>query len=529
MDEVSGVRIEDLFARASRAATDEECQDCIAEIGLALESVDAPAGRGRLLMCRARVRSNQWQTAEVCEDARAAMSLFELAGERDLAVDAASWAAAHASRLGELSLASDLATKSLLALDSISEDRLRADILNRLGIFCYSFLDYDRAVAQFEDSLIAAERAGDQEKVCRQLHNIADALLLAARQRHLAHLQADDGLARAETVVRRLLAEATDEFNRRTAGHRLLAEVLCEQGRVEEAIAVLNQFRDQTGDIAPTAQRAALAWIEARCLRLAGQAEKAVIEASRAVTTAKASGDDHELMLALEELTASQETAGDLGGALATAREVKARMWTIHQRQTKQLVQEVWARSDLLRDQRNLESQAAQASRSAEEDPLTGIGNRRMLERVLRDDATAHSELALIIVDIDHFKDVNDTFGHELGDAVLTRVGRLLRDQIRAGQAAVRYGGDEFVLGLPGVALTPAAGFAERIRRAIEALQWAELAPGLEVTASHGVACGPVSRWRAVLSAADAALYAAKRDGRNTVATASIARDPARE
>jgi diguanylate cyclase (GGDEF)-like protein len=514
-------RYRDLFERASRAATEDECAHILAEIERSLRSAVDPADRGRLLMCRARVRSNQWRTAAVYEDAREAMRLFERAGEGDLAVDAASWAAAHASRMGELAVASELATRSLLALETVEDDRLRAEIFNRLGIFCISFLDYDRAIEQFEASLGAAERSGDLEKISRQLHNIADALLLAARQRKLAHVEADgEELARAETVVRELLARATPEFNRRAASHRLLAEALCEMGRPEEALAALDQFRDQTSGIAPAAQRAALAWIEARCLRLTGRPEEAVAEAGRAVAIARYSDDDHELMLALEELAACQETAGDGAAALATAREVKATMWTIHQRQARQLVQEVWSRADFLRDKATLQSQAAEASRRADEDALTGIGNRRILGRFLRNEAPGQHELALIVVDIDGFKEINDTFGHSIGDAVLRRIGHLLRDEMRPRQVAVRYGGDEFVVGLLGVDVEAAAGFAERLRRSIEELDWSVLAPRLRVTTSLGVAAGARRRWKAVFSVADEALYAAKRAGRNTVVTA---------
>ncbi len=517
----SGVGYDDLFARASRAATDAECEQVVAEIELLLRSAVDPADRGLLLMCRARVRSNQWRTAAVYEDASEAMRLFERAGEGDLVVDAASWAAAHASRMGELSVASELATRSLVALESVEDDRLRMEIFNRLGIFCISFLDYDRAIEQFEASLGAAERIGDREKICRQLHNIADGLLLAARQRRLAHVQTGgEELARAETVVRELLARATDEFNRRTASHRLLAEVLCELGRGEEALAVLDQFRDQTSGIAPAAQRAALAWIEARCLRLAGRPEKAVIEAERAVAIAQYSDDDHELMLALEELAACQEAAGDSNGALATAREVKASMWTIHQRQTRQLVQEVWGRADFIRDQATLQSQAAEASRRAGEDAVAGIGNRQILERFLRNEAPGQHQLALIVIDIDHFKEINDVFGHRIGDDVLRRIGRLLRDEMRAHQVAVRYDGDEFVLGLLGVGLPAAADLAEQLRRTIEELDWNMLSPGLRVTVSQGVASGARRGSTAVFSAADAALSAAKSAGRNTVVTA---------
>ena len=239
-----GIDYESLFARSSLAATPAECEECLREIERGLACATDAVGRARLLMCRARVRSNQWQTAEVCADARAAMSLFESAGEAELAVDAASLGAAHASRLGELSLASELATKAILALDSVTDDRLRLEIANRLGIFCDSFLDYDRAVEQFEDALAAAERIGDREKIHRQLHNIADMLLLAARQRRLSGLDDGNGrLEHAEVLVRRLLRVGAGELNRRYASHRLLAEILCDLGRPDESMRVLDDSR----------------------------------------------------------------------------------------------------------------------------------------------------------------------------------------------------------------------------------------------------------------------------------------------
>ena len=511
---------QELFQRASLAATPQACEECLTEIGRALESATAPADRGRLLMCRARVRSNQWRTADVCDDAMAALRLFEIAGEFQQATDAASLGAAHASRLGELSLASELATRSILDLDSVTDDRLRVEIANRLGIFCYSFLDYDRAVEQFEVSLAAAERIADADKIYRQLHNIADALLLAFRQSQLSGPAGGTAqLDRAEVTVRRLLVEGTADMNRRSGSHRLLAEVLCELGRADEAAGVIDEFRPRTSAITPAAQRAALAWVEARCLRLTGRAAQAVTEASRAVTIAETSGDDHELMLAIEERAACEEAAGDLTGALRSARKVKALMWAIHQRQTKQLVEETWARVGLERDRRALQARAAEATRSAETDALTGIGNRRLLERFLGMDALRDSGVA--VIDIDHFKTINDTLGHDVGDVVLRRLGQLLRSSTRAGQAAIRYGGDEFVLALPGVKLGAARGFADRLRLCVLGHDWTSVAPGLHVTASFGVACGPAVSWQAAIAAADTPLYLAKQRGGNAVETAS--------
>ena len=509
---------ETLFDRALRAGTPEECAACIAEIAAALELAGDPADRARLLMCRARVHSNQWRSAEVYADTRAAMELFESAGERELALDAASWAAAHASRLGELAVASELTTESILALDWVTDGRLRMETFNRLGIFCISFLDYERAIEQFELSLAAAERLGDADKISRQLHNIADALLLQAR--HARLLQSGTGapeLSRAERALSRLGAEASEDFLRRSGADRLQAELLCELGLLDEALRVIEAALSRVGGIPVAAQRAAFAWIHARCLRLAGRATEALIQAQKAVALAAETDDHHELMLALDELAACQQAAGETLAALATGRRVNALMWRIHQSQTRQLVNEVWARADLVKERRQFESRAAEASRSAELDALTGIGNRRLLERFLRDASARQDDVAVIIVDLDHFKQVNDGFGHETGDAVLRRIAALLSAQARTGQVAIRFGGDEFLLGLPNVTTELAGALAHRLHQAVQHESWGALAPELSVTASLGVASGAASCWQAVMSAADAALYDAKQNGRNAI------------
>ena len=119
------------------------------------------------------------------------------------------------------------------------------------------------------------------------------------------------------------------------------------------------------------------------------------------------------------------------------------------------------------RERSNLQTEAAKATRSAEEDILTGIGNRRLLERFLCEEAVRQTEVACIIADIDSFKEINDTFGHDVGDAVLRQVGQLFLSKARSGQLAIRYGGDEFVVALSGVDLAGAYGFAERLRLAV--------------------------------------------------------------
>ncbi|HEV7922854.1 MAG TPA: GGDEF domain-containing protein [Thermoanaerobaculia bacterium] len=161
----------------------------------------------------------------------------------------------------------------------------------------------------------------------------------------------------------------------------------------------------------------------------------------------------------------------------------------------------------------------ARLAQLAVSDALTGIPNRREFERVLEvewERALRHDEpLALVLLDLDHFKLLNDTHGHPAGDECLRRIGQLLAETIRtSGDVAARYGGEEFALLLPSTDTASAEVVAERLRNLIERL-------GIHnVTASFGVAAMIPARLgdpASLVAAADRALYAAKRAGRNCV------------
>lgn len=170
-----------------------------------------------------------------------------------------------------------------------------------------------------------------------------------------------------------------------------------------------------------------------------------------------------------------------------------------------------------------------QARAEALSDPLTGLANRRALDAaVVRAIGRARRDAALctvLFIDIDHFKDINDSLGHAVGDAVLQRVGRALRDRLRRGDLLARYGGEEFVALLPDTDLDAAKRVAEVLRRRIETIDFSSLTGSLPVRVSIGVAqlSEDLMAAGSLVSAADAAMYEAKRQGRNRVVTAPSA------
>jgi two-component system, cell cycle response regulator len=157
-----------------------------------------------------------------------------------------------------------------------------------------------------------------------------------------------------------------------------------------------------------------------------------------------------------------------------------------------------------------------EVERLATRDGLTGLANRRLLEESLEREVARterrKSPLSLVVIDVDHFKDVNDTLGHQAGDDVLRDVGRVLTENTKASDLPVRYGGDEFVLLLPDCTADQCFEVAERLRNAVTAE-----ATTVRVTVSAGTASIPdnAADGERLVAAADAALYEAKRAGRN--------------
>ncbi|MGE0452189.1 MAG: diguanylate cyclase [Vicinamibacteria bacterium] len=167
--------------------------------------------------------------------------------------------------------------------------------------------------------------------------------------------------------------------------------------------------------------------------------------------------------------------------------------------------------------------------RQAAQDGLTGLDNRRSFDDELRRACARQDRqgghFALLLLDLDHFKKLNDTYGHPAGDAALRHTARVLMRSIRGADMAARYGGEEFVVVLSATAEAGASKAAEKIRRALEKEQIVFEGARIRLTASIGLAVWPEhgDSPEAMVAAADRALYAAKQGGRNRVVAAAAA------
>jgi diguanylate cyclase (GGDEF)-like protein len=272
-------------------------------------------------------------------------------------------------------------------------------------------------------------------------------------------------------------------------------------------------------DLVEPSARALCILTQARIERARGNRDRARERALAAAALARESGVSEAIALTLDELAELAALDGDYELAYRRLRE-RNELVDRHRSERNELhavtLQAIYA-VEVERQQR-LALEAL-----ADTDPLTGLYNRRYMARRLAE--LAGEPLTLALVDLDHFKSVNDRFGHEAGDAVLEEFAGILRAHVRQiggeGSFVARIGGEEFLVVLPGFDAEPAAGCCEQLRAKVADWEWPLVGRELTLTVSVGLAvqrgdvrCEP----SALLSRADAKLYDAKRAGRNRVA-----------
>jgi diguanylate cyclase (GGDEF)-like protein len=261
--------------------------------------------------------------------------------------------------------------------------------------------------------------------------------------------------------------------------------------------------------------RAELAWTRQDLPR----AQAAIEEAARI-----ASEVEHEPLASASQLILSQlhEVQGRPDQALAVLRALRRREARIRAESLESRKRAVAWRleaRDAARHVERLETSSRQLQRISVEDPLTGIVNRRGLEhdlgRMLEASRATGGPVAIAVVDVDRFKQVNDTFSHRVGDAVLRAIARILGAHVRGHDVVARIGGDEFVVAFPETTEAVAAQVCERVRAAVLGFDWPSIATGLAVSVSAGVGQSiDGDNIEALLHRADLSMYARKQASR---------------
>lgn len=283
-------------------------------------------------------------------------------------------------------------------------------------------------------------------------------------------------------------------------------------GRLDEVLGRIDEHRRllaEAGDleVLPTLEAAA-----ALALWRSGRRDDAVAAALRVTpATSVTSGAQTFPLWARAHVLAAAEPSTAIAAQRDHGRAIVRLLW-----QSRMTVLAA-ARAQIVVEQRKREHEAL--AHAVNTDPLTGLSNRRRFEMWLQQPAAElRPGTALLLLDVDDFKEVNDRFGHDCGDQVLRVVASLMASSVRADDVAIRHGGDEFALILDGDELSAAAVTerAERLSAAISETRWSEIEPGLNVSISIGAAlcrgrtASPTVEAATLYKIADAALYRAK-------------------
>ena len=418
--------------------------------------------------------------------------------------------------LGEADAAYDLAITALTTAEQGGDAAVRAFALNALGIATVICHEAELGSSLLEQAVYLASDLGNPAAEAYYRLNLGFAFFKLAED--IADQDPDTATRHRETGIGHtaaaasLAAEAGDGWTLRAA---LVngAEVLALLGRIDAALARLArsaELRDDPGASLRIHYLYTLGVVLQRSGDL-GAARQACSDALRLAD--ETNQIDHQVNAA-RHLAEIHEALGDEAAALA----MQKRYHALYVRQSGESARRRARVEEIRSETARLRQRAAILASQALSDPLTGIANRRSFDSMLN--RLAGTPIALAVLDLDHFKTVNDRYSHITGDVVLQRIARIIVDQLGPHGHCARLGGEEFALIFPNASELTAAALCEGIRAAVAGADWSDLAPDLGVTVSIGLAIGTGDQPSAdLLQLADTRLYAAKAAGRDRVST----------
>ncbi|HET6534175.1 MAG TPA: diguanylate cyclase [Actinoplanes sp.] len=508
------------LSAALLAIEDEHLWDAFAALATATDIEQQAARLGdEMLVHRARlcVANMQMRCGDLAGAARLMWQIQQWAVDHDATQLRARvhliWANIH-RLLGDAAQCLEHSVLSVELLDSQATTHMqiwhRAKLADALGL---------------TGSMDAARmRYAQTEDLCRRLDQPR---LLMGMLNNYAYTEYQIGAhERAQEVAERLQALAAEHgFELDPAVLDTIGAIEIENGRFAEAERTLLECIRRHGDGRHEDADALAEYLLtlARAQRGLGATDRAraSLDTSRALCLERELGD--VLVRVHQEQAELHAVRGEYAEAFAAHKVFFAAYHKLHSRQREAQAGTRQAMFETVEARQEAERFREQARR----DPLTGLRNRRYVDEQLPGLIEQDPALALAIVDLDHFKRVNDLLSHDVGDQVLVRVAKLLETELAAvcrGGFASRLGGEEFLLVLPRTQIAEATARLEGIRRAVSSCDWTEMTHGVPVTVSIGVAGradSPVATQPALLSVADRNLYAAKHGGRNRVVSST--------
>jgi diguanylate cyclase (GGDEF)-like protein len=496
-------------------------------IDLARATGDAP-GEAQGLYCLGRNQYSMADYPSVFESQAASLALFRALGDASGEARCCNLVGITHRQLSDYGRALEMYDAALRGFRESGDLRWQARVLSNIGNVEIQLGNHSAALELFDQALDLRREVGDEEGAGFDLNNAAFGRIQRAIQLR-AGGDRDSAQLECETAMR--LLDRALAISRHFGYKRLEAYCLQTMGEAYQAMARPEVALSMAGQFLELSRACNDKWIEAYGLACVGELrhqvghhEDGLVDLATALAAFESLGARDQAARVLRILSQVHEALDQITEALACIRKAAAIELRLRNEDAEGRARALAARRRL--DLARLETERFR--RLALEDSLTGLANRRQLDErlevLVREALKGGNPVTVALVDVDHFKGINDRFSHAVGDEVLRCVGEILRAHCRLGDIAGRYGGEEFMLVFRNLDMRSALDTCERVRRAVEHWDWPSIHPHLRVTLSMGLAStSSFDSTQGLMDAADHWLYEAKHHGRNQIQPVAVA------